>query len=229
MNSSKKEETEPLANTKPALDFKKAENKNSCSLSWTNIVKSVFLKENNGGLVKSNIAGNTSIVDNTNVSISPSPIAQHKIILNQVSGIARQGTITSLIGPSGSGKTSLLDILSTRSTYQKGDVYVNGLPITGNAGRMKALKRRTAYIKQQDIFFDHLTVRDQLTYTAFLRLGDNYTKEEKKNEVDKVIELLRLQKCADTPIRLVSGGEKKRVNIGTELLTNPDLIILDGE
>ncbi|GFH48314.1 P-loop containing nucleoside triphosphate hydrolase protein [Chaetoceros tenuissimus] len=227
MNSPKKEETEPLANTKPTLDFKKAENKNSCSLSFSNIVKSVELKENPGGLVKTNIAGSTSIADNTNVSISSSPIAQHKIILNQVSGIARQGTISSLMGPSGSGKTSLLDILSTRSTYQKGDVYVNGLPITGNAGRIKALKRRTAYIKQQDIFFDHLTVRDQLTYTAFLRLGDNYTKEEKKNEVDKVIELLRLQKCADTPIRLVSGGEKKRVNIGTELLTNPDLIILD--
>ena len=126
MNSPKKEETEPLANIKPALDFKKAENKNSCSLSFSNIVKSVELKDNNGGLVKADIAGSSSIADNTNVSISPSPIVQHKIILNQVSGIARQGTITSLMGPSGSGKTSLLDILSTRSSYQKGDVYVNG-------------------------------------------------------------------------------------------------------
>ena len=224
-----REETEPLANTKPSLDFKKAENKNSCSISWSNIVKSVELKENNGGLVKSNIAGSASFADNTNASISPSPIAQHKIILNQVSGIATRATITSLMGPSGSGKTSLLDILSTRSSYQEGTVCVNGLPITGNAERIKALKRRTAYIKQQDIFFDHLTVRDQLTYTAFLRLGDNYTKEEKRNEVNKVVELLRLQKCADTPIRLCSGGEKKRVNIGTELLTNPDLIMLDGK
>lgn len=227
MNRPKKQETEPLTNTKPSLDFKKEEYKNSCSLSWSNIVKSVELKENNGGLVKSNIAG--SVADNTNASISPYPIKQHKIILNQVSGIARRATITSLMGPSGSGKTSLLDILSTRSSYQEGNVYVDGLPITGNAGRIKALKRRTAYIKQQDIFFDHLTVRDQLTYTAFLRLGDNYTKEEKRNEVNKVVELLRLQKCVDTPIRLCSGGEKKRVNIGTELLTNPDIIMLDGE
>merc|ERR1719261_723206 len=92
---------------------------------------------------------------------------------------------------------------------------------------MKSLKRKIAYIKQKDIFFEHLTVKDQLTYTAFLRLGDNYTKEEKIEEVDKVIKLLRLERCADTPIQLVSGGERKRTNIGTELLINPSIIMLD--
>mmetsp|Transcript_6242 Transcript_6242/g.8219 ORF Transcript_6242/g.8219 Transcript_6242/m.8219 type:complete len:531 (+) Transcript_6242:533-2125(+) len=92
---------------------------------------------------------------------------------------------------------------------------------------MKQLKRKIAYVKQQDIFFNHLTVRDQLTYTALLRLPSKWSKDRKHAEVDNLITLLRLQKCADSPIMLVSGGEKKRVNIGTELLTDPSVIMLD--
>jgi len=52
-------------------------------------------------------------------------------------------------------------------------------------------------------------------------------KSEKHREVNRIMALLRLEKCADTPIRLLSGGEKKRVNIGTELLTDPQVILLD--
>merc|ERR1712100_507770 len=48
-----------------------------------------------------------------------------------------------------------------------------------------------------------------------------------KSEVERIIDMLRLQKCADSPIMMCSGGEKKRVNIGTELLTNPMVIMLD--
>ena len=67
----------------------------------------------------------------------------------------------------------------------------------------------------------------KLMYTALLRLPSVLSRAEKTAEVENIIKLLRLQKCADTPIRLVSGGEKKRVNIGTELLTNPQVILLD--
>jgi len=135
-----------------------------------------------------------------------------------------------LMGPSGSGKTSLLDVLSSRSSYNDGTIFLNSMSVgssNSNSNKMKSLKRKIAYIKQKDIFFDHLTVKDQLMYTAFLRLGDDYTKEQKLDEVDKVIQLLRLEKCADTQIMLVSGGERKRVNIGTELLINPSIIMLD--
>ena len=51
--------------------------------------------------------------------------------------------------------------------------------------------------------------------------------ERKHEEVDKVIQMLRLSKVADSPINLLSGGEKKRVNIGTELLTDPGVLLLD--
>jgi ABC-type multidrug transport system ATPase subunit len=205
---------------------------NACKMRWTNIIKTVELKENQGGLIKSTIGeakgASTPEIAGSDDSIAPVvPGTTHKIILNQISGQAKPGEILALMGPSGSGKTSLLDVLSSRSAYQDGTITLNDSVITNRPGKVKALKRKTAYIKQQDIFFEHLTVKDQLTYTAFLRLGDEYTKVEKHQEVSKVINLLRLNKCQDTPIRLVSGGERKRVNIGTELLTNPSIIMLD--
>merc|ERR1740139_455389 len=100
------------------------------------------------------------------------------------------------MGPSGSGKTSLLNVLATRSTYEGGTISLNDKVLTNHPGRVKSLKRKIAYIKQNDIFFNHLTVKDQLTYTAFLRLGDEVTKADKRSEVDRTIKLLRLEKCA---------------------------------
>jgi len=92
---------------------------------------------------------------------------------------------------------------------------------------MKRLMAKIAYVKQADIFFTHLTVRDQLGYTAFLRLPQALSAETKHQEVERIIKLLRLTKVADSKIQTLSGGEKKRVNIGTELLTDPAILLLD--
>jgi ABC-type multidrug transport system ATPase subunit len=86
---------------------------------------------------------------------------------------------------------------------------------------------KIGYVKQADVFFGHLTIRDQLTYTALLRLPSTVPRAKKVEEVGKLISLLRLGKVADSPIMLCSGGEKKRVNIGTELLTDPQALLLD--
>jgi len=125
-------------------------------------------------------------------------------------------------GPSGSGKTTLLNVLGGRAMAGvTGELHMNGVPIT------KRMKRIVAYVLQEDIFLVHLTVREQLTFTAQLRLPETIPKEERLAQVDHVMKRLNITKCADTPIMLVSGGEKKRVNIGTELLTNPSVILLD--
>ncbi len=192
------EETIGLTQNQPTLNIDKTK---SCYLKWTNIVKSVEIKDQAVGLIRSSIGG-TKLDDTNNVNTSPK-IGDVKVILNQISGEAKPGQILALMGPSGSGKTSLLDVLSSRSAYDEGTIYLNDLSMTDNPGRMKSLKRKIAYIKQKDIFFEHLSVKDQLRYTAFLRLG--YTRAQKLNEVQKVIQLLRLEKCADTPIMLISG------------------------
>ena len=109
---------------------------------------------------------------------------------------------------------------------------MNGRPLgsgeqNGSGSDMKRLMSKIAYVKQDDIFFEHLTVRDQLGYTALLRLPQLWTHTRKMNEVDRIIRLLRLTKVADSKIQMLSGGEKKRVNIGTELLTDPAVLLLD--
>jgi ABC-type multidrug transport system ATPase subunit len=123
-----------------------------------------------------------------------------------------------------------MNVLSGRAAYQEGSITINGKAL--NKAGMKKLMSRVAYVKQQDIFFETLSVRDQLTYTAQLRFSDTDTRKEERNrkirtEVDKILQLLRLTKVADNPIMMCSGGEKKRVNIGNELLTDPSIILLD--
>jgi len=188
-------------------------------LRWTNISKSVETKDDANGRGGS-----------IHTKISPNLKKSTKVILDRVSGEARPGEILAIMGPSGSGKTSLMNVLSGRAAYQEGSITINGKALE-KAG-IKKLMSRVAYVKQQDIFFETLSVRDQLTYTAQLRFPDTNTTKKERNlkirtEVDKILELLRLTKVADSPIMMCSGGEKKRVNIGTELLTDPSIILLD--
>lgn len=207
-------------------------------LRWTRITKAVEIKDVNTGLLRGSIAGttreldqedghkndNAKDVEEASTSTKPSS-SSNKTILNGVSGSAAPGQVLALMGPSGSGKTSILDVLSGRSAYDSGVITLDGEIVTDRV--MKKMKKKVAYVKQSDLFFGHLTVRDQLTYTAFLRLPNAWPKAKKVAEVDRIIKQLRLNKCADTPIFMISGGEKKRVNIGSELLTDPAIILLD--
>ena len=190
----------------------------SYHLRWSRLTKSVQVQSTNAGLL-----GSGSISQSFHISNQRNE--QSKVILNSVSGYAAPGELLSVMGASGSGKTSVLNVLSGRSSYQGGIISINGEPVTQHS--MKRLMTKIAYVKQSDIFFEHLTVRDQLTYTALLRMPSHMRNELKHEEVEKVIRLLRLTKVADSAIKLLSGGEKKRVNIGTELLTDPGVLLLD--
>jgi ABC-type multidrug transport system ATPase subunit/ABC-type multidrug transport system permease subunit len=145
-----------------------------------------------------------------------------KQILFNVTGCAQPGEMVALMGPSGSGKTTLLNVLGGRGRANlQGEVYLNNEPFK------KSLRRTIAYVLQEDIFYSELTVRQQLTITSHLRLPSTLTNEEKAKAVNHVIKTLRIEKCSETKIFLVSGGERKRCNIGTELLTNPSILLLD--
>lgn len=190
-------------------------------IRWSRLQKTVQIKEGSGGF----IGGSTSFRMSIRGSISSGNLGVKKEILKQISGCAAPGEVLACMGPSGSGKTSLLNALSGRSSYNSGYISINGETVTPKA--MKRLMSKIAYVKQADVFFMHLTVRDQLTYTALLRLPATMSRNDKMKEVDRVIDMLRLNKVADSPLMLLSGGEKKRVNIGTELLTDPFVLLLD--
>ncbi|KAL6496364.1 ABC transporter G member 22 [Orobanche gracilis] len=149
-------------------------------------------------------------------------------ILNGITGSVDPGEVLALMGPSGSGKTTLLSLLGGRSrepTYG-GSITYNDQPYC------KSLKSRIGFVTQDDVLFPHLTVKETLTYAARLRLPKTLSKEEKDQRATDVIYELALDSCQDTMIggsfvRGVSGGERKRVCIGNEIIINPSLLFLD--
>jgi ABC-type multidrug transport system ATPase subunit len=202
----------------------------SLHLRWTDLLKSVETKDDPRNSLHRRFRTIGNKVGSIPMKVTPDAKKTTRVILDRISGEACPGEILATMGPSGSGKTSLMNVLSGRAVYQEGSITLNG-KVLDKVG-MKRLKSRVAYVKQQDILFETLSVRDQLTYTAQLRFPDSgITKEERSSkihsEVNKVLELLKLTKVADNLIAMCSGGEKKRVNIGTELLTNPSIILLD--
>lgn len=153
-----------------------------------------------------------------------------KVLLDNVSGIVKPGEVIAIMGASGAGKTTLLNVLAGRISNEgklSGTILVNGQE------RSKSTWQRViAYVEQDDLMFENLTVRETLMYAARLRLPRSVSEEQKAARVDKIINELALVKCRDTYIggpsrRGISGGERKRVSIGIELVTNPSLLFLD--
>jgi ABC-type multidrug transport system ATPase subunit/pSer/pThr/pTyr-binding forkhead associated (FHA) protein len=145
-------------------------------------------------------------------------------ILQDISLSIGPGCFVAVIGPSGSGKSTLLSVLSGIRAATEGDVLLNG----GDLHRaFEALKSRLGYVPQDDIVHRELTVEESLGYTARLRLPPDTTAAERDKRVAGVLATLELTERRDVPIHRLSGGQRKRVSIATELLTEPSLIFLD--
>lgn len=118
---------------------------------------------------------------------------EEKIILDDVSGCVQPGQFLSIIGASGAGKTTLLNYLSGRliskGLVKKGEVLVNGV----NRDKMKGFQAFSAYVQQDDILFQTMTVRECLEFAAKLKLGG--TLQQKLMRVENIIQELRLTKC----------------------------------
>ncbi|XP_068657017.1 ABC transporter G family member 9-like [Aristolochia californica] len=150
-----------------------------------------------------------------------------RLILKGISGVVYPGEMLAMLGPSGSGKTTLLTALGGRlHGHLSGSVTYNDMPFS------KSMTRNTGFVTQDDDLYPHLTVTETLVYTARLRLPRKISKEEKVGLAMAVISLLGLTHCKDSIIggglvRGISGGERKRVSIGQEMLINPSLLFLD--
>ncbi|XP_058088254.1 ABC transporter G family member 25 [Magnolia sinica] len=152
---------------------------------------------------------------------------EERTILNGITGLVSPGEILAILGPSGSGKSTLLNVLAGRlqGSYT-GTVLANGRTMT------KPILRRSGFVTQDDILYPHLTVKETLVFCSLLRLPKTLSNKEKVRVAESVISELGLGKCENTIIgntfvRGVSGGERKRVCIGHEMLVDPSLLILD--
>ncbi|KFQ37514.1 ATP-binding cassette sub-family G member 2, partial [Mesitornis unicolor] len=151
----------------------------------------------------------------------------NKQVLRDVNGIMRPG-LNAILGPTGSGKSSLLDILAARKDPHglSGDILINGAPQPAN------FKCTSGYVVQDDVVMGTLTIRENLKFSAALRLPKSVKEQEKNERVDQIIKELGLSKVADSKVgtqftRGVSGGERKRTNIGMELIMDPAILFLD--
>jgi ABC-type multidrug transport system ATPase subunit len=153
---------------------------------------------------------------------------ENKQILKNITGNVRAGEIVAIMGGSGAGKSSLLNTLAGRldaNTILSGDILVDGKPRSNSTW-----KSNCAYVEQDDLMYESLTVFETLLYSARLRLA-NSNREQKIARVNLVIAQLGLEGCRDTKIgsaesRGISGGERKRVSIGIELVTDPHILFL---
>ncbi|KAF6138891.1 hypothetical protein GIB67_025620 [Kingdonia uniflora] len=180
------------------------------------------------------IAGNVVPVSiqwrNINCSLSEKSGKTVRFLLRNVRGEAKSGRLLAIMGPSGSGKTTLLNVLAgqlgaSKRLHLSGVIEVNGRPRSGKDYKL-------AYVRQEDLFFSQLTVRETLSLAAELQLPDVVSVEEREEYVNNLIYRLGLVNCADSnvgdaKIRGISGGEKKRLSLACELIASPSVIFAD--
>nr|XP_057936803.1 broad substrate specificity ATP-binding cassette transporter ABCG2d [Doryrhamphus excisus] len=148
-------------------------------------------------------------------------------ILMDLNGIMRPG-LNAILGPTGSGKSSFLDILAARKDASglSGEVLIDRAPQPPN------FKCLSGYVVQEDVVMGTLTVRENLRFSAALRLPNYVSECEKEARVNHLITELSLSKVADCKVgtqmtRGISGGERKRTSIGMELIIDPPVLFLD--
>jgi ABC-2 type transport system ATP-binding protein len=127
-----------------------------------------------------------------------------------------EGEVFSLLGPNGAGKTTTIEILEGYRTRNGGEVEVLGFD-PGRAG--SAFRERIGVVLQQSQLWPTLTVAE--THRMF---AGYY---EQPRDVDEVIQLVGLSEKRDARVKTLSGGQKRRLDLGVALVGNPDLIFLD--
>lgn len=146
-------------------------------------------------------------------------------VLKDVNFRAKPWEMLAIVGPSGAGKSTLLEILAGKLTPQTASIFVNQKPI--DKGRFKKL---SGYVTQKDTLFPLLTVEETLMFSAKLRL--KLPPSELGSRVKSLIHELGLEHVANSRVgddraRGISGGERRRVSIGVDVIHDPRVLILD--
>ena len=150
-------------------------------------------------------------------------------VLQDVTMVVKPGELIGIMGPSGAGKSSLLSALVGCQSPTEGRVTVSGADLYSHYDEFRG---QIGYVPQDEIMHADLTVGQALWYAARLRLPVDFSSEEIDQRIERVIKQLGLVGTERTRIgsaarRGISGGQRKRVNIAMELLTDPPMLVLD--
>lgn len=199
---------------------------------------STVVDHESGGVAFTHVAQSDVVVKNISTVLSWEKISYSilnkddpsgkKVLLQPMSGEARPQQLLAIMGSSGAGKSTLLDVLAGRleSSSLEGSLLTNGKHVN-----KRQYRKITGYVMQSDALFPLLTVRETFQFAAYLRVSDKTVAE--KNEIaEKTMQLLHLEDSAETIIgddqnRGLSGGQKRRVSIGVDIVHHPAVIFLD--
>ena len=148
-------------------------------------------------------------------------------IMKNVSGKFQSGRMTAIMGPSGAGKSTLFSLLTGRLKRSSGTLMLNGVE-----DELSKYKKLVGVVPQDDIMLKELNVKSILSHSANMRLPLELTKQAKSKQVLETIEFLGLGNVINSDIgneekRGISGGQRKRVNIGMEIVADPAILFLD--
>ncbi|CAO3574661.1 unnamed protein product [Mortierella alpina] len=148
-------------------------------------------------------------------------------ILQNISGVLRTGRTLAIMGPSGSGKTTLISMLTSKIPKDEGRILING-----QEEELSHYRKLIGFVPQEDIMMRELTVHDVLLHSAYMRLPAHLKRTQMTEKVLEIIDFLGLNSVMDSVVgdaerRGISGGQRKRVNIGMELVTDPSILFLD--
>lgn len=153
-----------------------------------------------------------------------------KDILKGLNGVIQPGRTTAVMGASGAGKTTFLNVLAGMHSGMAtvdGTISVNGDVADGNT-----MRRISGFVHQEDVILETMTVREALMFAAELKLPREMSRSEKERRAMAVADMLNLRKALDnlvgsSLIKGISGGEKRRLSLGMEMITNPSILFLD--
>ncbi|KAI8820078.1 uncharacterized protein EV422DRAFT_557828 [Fimicolochytrium jonesii] len=148
-------------------------------------------------------------------------------IMRNVTGHLRPGRVCAVMGPSGAGKTTFVSLLTNKAPRTAGKVFIND--VEEDLSRYQKL---IGFVPQEDVMLRELTVFDILMHSALMRLPKEWDKARKKELVLETIAFLGLGQVMNSVVgdeveRGISGGQRKRVNIGMELVAAPSVLFLD--
>ncbi|MGI5237369.1 ATP-binding cassette domain-containing protein [Dactylosporangium sp. CA-139066] len=146
------------------------------------------------------------------------------VLLDDVSFALAEGSLLAVIGPSGCGKSTLVKAVAGLRPATQGTVRYDGRDLYHDYAE---LRYRIGMVPQDDVLHRQLTVRRALRFAAALRFADDVPRKERRARVTDVLKTLNLTERAKQRIDSLSGGQRKRVSVALELLTEPSLLFLD--
>lgn len=149
---------------------------------------------------------------------------KRKVLINHVSLEINSNDFIAIVGGSGAGKTTLMNAISGFDRECTGQILFNGQDLRKEFSNLKDM---IGYVPQQEIIYENLTLHNMLFYTAKMKMQKDTDKEEIEKRIKEVLQMVELSEHANTYIRKLSGGQKKRASIAVELLADPKLFFLD--